>query len=150
MTANTLSAPIRVVSKLTDITAILQETRDAFSPIGSKPNNGDFQRLNKVFVVCWLSVTLTGTAPSSPSGLVLPDTVYKANHRGASFNFMRDARADDNPAIKKKLSKDDRVSMIRGLEHSWAAGTANQSLIHAIEVGERNLILANVEPTWVK
>ena len=37
-----------------------------------------------------------------------------------------------------------------GLEHIWAAGTDNQSRICAIKVGERNLILANVEPTWVK
>ena len=40
--------------------------------------------------------------------------------------------------------------MMCGLEHSWTAGTANQSCFRAIEVGVRNLILANVEPTWVK
>ena len=36
------------------------------------------------------------------------------------------------------------------MEHSWAAGTANQSRIRAVEVGARNLILANVESTWVQ
>ena len=34
--------------------------------------------------------------------------------------------------------------MMRGLEHSWAAGTANKSHIHSIEMGARKLILANV------
>ena len=36
------------------------------------------------------------------------------------------------------------------MEHSWAARTANQSRICAVGVGARNLILANVEPTWVQ
>ena len=62
---------------------------------------------------------------------------------------MHNPRADYDPAIKN-LSKDDRALMMRSLKNSWAAGTANQSRIPAIEVGVRNLILANVEPTWVK
>ena len=99
--------------------------------------------------VCCLSITLTGTAARSPYGVVLPNSVYKAKYRGASFNFMRDARGDYNPAIKN-LSMDDRASMMRGLEHIWEAGTANQSPIRAIEVGSRSLILANVELMWVK
>ena len=36
------------------------------------------------------------------------------------------------------------------MEHSWAYGTANQSHIRAVEVVARNLILANVESTWVQ
>ena len=39
---------------------------------------------------------------------------------------------------------------MRGMEHSWAAGKANQSRIRAVEVGAQNLILANVESTWVQ
>ena len=62
---------------------------------------------------------------------------------------MRATRAYYDPEIQN-LMKDDRTSMMRGLENSWAAGTANQSCIRAIEVGARNLILANAEPTWVK
>ena len=137
------------MSELTDITATFQKASDSFIPILSKPNDGNLQRLNKMLVVFCLSVTLTGTATGSPSGVVLPESVYKANHGGASFNFMHSARADYEPAIQN-LTKDDHALMMHSQEHSWAAGTANQSLIHAIEVGERNLILANVEPTWVK
>ena len=40
--------------------------------------------------------------------------------------------------------------MMSGIKNSWATGTDNQSRIRTIEVGERNLILANLEPTWVK
>ena len=36
------------------------------------------------------------------------------------------------------------------MEHRWAAGTSNQSRIRAVEVGARNLILANIESTWVQ
>ena len=108
-----------------------------------KQNDGDLQWLNKVLVVCCLRFTLTGKAAGSPSGVVLPNSIYKANNGGAYFNFMRAARADCDPAIQN-LTKDDRVSMMRGLEHSWAAGMVNQSRIRAIEVGARNLILANV------
>ena len=133
------------MSKLTDITATLQKASDSFSPTRSKPNGGDIQRLNKMLVVFCLSVTLTGTATGSPSGVVLPESVYKANHGGASFNFMHSARADYEPAIQN-LTKDDRTSMMRGLEQIWAAGTANQSRICAIKVGARNLIVPNFKP----
>ena len=34
--------------------------------------------------------------------------------------------------------------------HSWSAGTSNQSLIFTVELGARNLILANIESTWVQ
>ena len=102
-----------------------------------------------MLVVFCLSVTLTGKASGSPSGVVLPDAMYKANRGGASFNFMRDAHADYDPNIKN-LSNDDHVSMMRGLEHSWAAWTANQIRIRAIEVESCNLILVNVELMWVK
>ena len=96
------------MSKLTDITSTFHKASDAFSPIISKANDGDLQRLNEVLVVCCISVTLTVTAVGSPSGVVLPNVVYKANHGGAYFNFMRDARADYDPAIKN-LSKDDHA-----------------------------------------
>ena len=132
------------MSDLTDIIATFQKASDAFSPISLKPNNGDLQYLNYVLVVFCLSVTLTGKASGSPSGVVLPDAMYKANRGGASFNFMRDAHADYDPNIKN-LSNDDHVSMMRGLEHSWAAWTANQIRIRAIEVESCNLILVNVE-----
>ena len=36
------------------------------------------------------------------------------------------------------------------MEHSWAVGTSNQSRIRPVEVGTRNLILANVKSTWVQ
>ena len=78
--------------------------------------------------------------------MVLPEDVYKTNHSGSTFNFMRTVHADYDPAIAV-LSKDDRVAKLRGMEHSWTAGTANQSRIRAVEVGARNLILANVEST---
>ena len=102
-----------------------------------------------MLVVCCLSLTLIWEAAGSPSGVVLPDSVCKVNHGGAYFNFMRAVRADYDPVIQN-LMKDDHTSMMRGLEHSWAAGTANQSRICAIEVGARNLVRYNVEMTWVK
>ena len=34
------------------------------------------------------------------------------------------------------------------MEHNWSARTSNQSRIHAVKVGARNLILANVELMW--
>ena len=136
------------MSELTDITANFHKASNALSPISSKPNDGKLQRINKVIVVCCLSVTLTRKVAGSPSGVVLPDSVYKAKYGGLSFNFMRDVYVEYDPVIKN-LSRYDRVSMMRGLEHSWAVGTANQSRIRAIEVGARNLILDNVEPTWV-
>ena len=89
--------------ELTDITATFQKASDAVSPIGSKPNDGKLQWPNKVLVVYCLSVTLTGTAVGSPSGVVLLDAVYKANHGGASFNLMRNAHADYDLAIKTSL-----------------------------------------------
>ena len=39
---------------------------------------------------------------------------------------------------------------MRRMEHSWAAGTANQIRIRTVEVGAHNLILANVKSTWVQ
>ena len=80
--------------------------------------------------------------------MVLPEAVYQTNHGGA-FDLMRDAHPDYNPYIKR-LSKDNCLSKMRGMEHSWAAGTANQSRICAVDVGARNLILANVELKWVQ
>ena len=136
------------MSELTDITATFQKASDVFSPIGTKPKYGNLQHLKKVLVVCYLSITFTGTANNRLSGVVLPDAVYKVNHRGVSFNFMRDACADYDPVIKN-FSKYDRSSMMRGLDLSWALGTAKQSRIRAIKVGARNFILANVEPMWV-
>ena len=70
------------MSNITDITATFQKASDAFSPISSKPKNGYLQRLNKVIVVYCLSVTLTRTAVGSPSGVVLPYSIYKENHGG--------------------------------------------------------------------
>ena len=137
------------MSVLTDISAIFQKASDAFDPITAKPRDADLQRLNETLVVCTLSVNLTGTTAGCASGVVLPEDVYKTNHSGSTFNFMRTARADYDPAIAV-LSKDDRVAKLRGMEHSWAAGTANQSRIRAVEVGARNLILTNVESTWVQ
>ena len=136
------------MSKLTDITAIFQKTSDAFGPITAKPRDADLQQLNKTLVVCTHSVTLTGKTAGCASGVVLPNSIYQTNHRGA-FDFMRDARPNYNPAIKR-LPKDDRLSKMRGMEHSWAAGTSNKSQIRAVEVGARNLILANFELTWVQ
>ena len=57
--------------------------------------------------MCTLSVTLTGTTSGCASGVVLPEALYQTNHGGA-FNFMRDARPDYDPDIKR-LSKDDRL-----------------------------------------
>ena len=114
------------MSKLTDISAIFQKASNAFGPITAKPRDADHQRLNETLVVCTLSVTLTGTTAGSASGVVLPEDVYKMNHSGSAFNFMRTVCADYDPAIPV-LSKDDRVAKPRGMEHSWAAGTANQS-----------------------
>ena len=88
------------MSKLTDITTTFQKASDAFSPIRSKLNDGDLQHLNRVIVICCLRVPLTGTTTGSPSGVVLPNSVYKINHGGASFNFMCNARADYDPTIK--------------------------------------------------
>ena len=137
------------MSELTDITATFQKASDVFSPIRSKQNNGDLQRLNEVLVVCCLRVTLISTAAGSPSIVVLSNSVYKSIHCSMSFNFMLKPHADYDPAIKK-LSKDDRMLMMRGLENIWVAGTANQSHIRAIEVGARNIIPANFKLTWFK
>ena len=136
------------MSKLTDITTIFQKASDMSGPITEKPRDSELQQLNKTLVVCTLSVTLTGTTSGCTSGMVLPDAVYQTNHGGA-FDFMRNARPDYNPDIKR-LSKDNRLSKMRGMEDIWSAGTANQIRIRAVEVGSRKLILANVELTWVQ
>ena len=68
---------------------------------------------------------------------------------GGAFNFIRNARPDYNLAIER-LSKDDCLAKMRRMEHSWAVGTSNQSRIRPVEVGTRNLILANVKSTWVQ
>ena len=39
---------------------------------------------------------------------------------------------------------------MRGMEHVWKAGTDKQKRIRAVEVGARNLIIANVEKTWIQ
>ena len=62
---------------------------------------------------------------------------------------MRNARPDYDPDIER-ISKDNRLSKILGIEHSCSVGTANQIQIRAVEVGARNLILDNVESTWVQ
>ena len=80
--------------------------------------------------------------------MVLPDAVYQTNH-GGGFNFMYNERPDYNPNIER-ISKNNHLSKLQGMEHSWAAGTSNQSRIRAVEVGAQNLILANVELTWVQ
>ena len=81
---------------------------------------------------------------SGPPCHRLPDKPW-----GASFDFMRAAHADYDPSIKT-LSKEDRLAKLQGMKHSWAAGTANQSRIRSVEVGARNLILTNVELTWIQ
>ena len=136
------------MSELTNIHAILQKASDTFSPINVKPRDADLQHLNKSLVVCTLSVTLTGTTAGCASGVVLPEAVYQTNHGGA-FNFMRDTRPEYDPD-SKRTSKDDHLSKMQGMEHSWASGTANQSRICAVEVSAQNLILANVKSTWVQ
>ena len=118
------------MSELTNINAIFQKASDTFGPITAKPRDADLQRISKTLVVCILSVNLTGTTAGCASGVVLPEAVYQMKHGGA-FDFMRDARPDYNPDIER-LSKDDRLSKMRGMEHSWAAGTSNQSPICAV------------------
>ena len=121
------------MSELTDINAIFQKASDMFCPSTAKPRNADLQRLNETLVMCTLSVTLTGNTAGCASGVVLPKAFYQTNH-GGSFNFMRNVRSDYEPDIGR-LSKDDCLSKMQGMEHNWAAGTANQSLICAVEVG---------------
>ena len=136
------------MSELTDINAIFQKASDTSGPITANPRGVDLQQLNKTLVVCTLSVTLTGTTSGCAYGAVLPKAVYQTNH-GGDFDFMHKARPDYNPDIERLL-KDDRLSKMRGMEHSLAAGTANQSRIHAVEIGARELILAIVKSTWVQ
>ena len=62
---------------------------------------------------------------------------------------MREALPNYDPDIER-LPKDNCLSKMRGMEHSWASGTANQSRIPAVEVGAQNLILANVDSTLVQ
>ena len=82
------------MSDLTDSTAVFATASMAFNPIARKPNDANLQRLNEVLVVCYLSVTLTGTGAGFPSGVVLSNTVYKLSHTDTySFDFMRNARA---------------------------------------------------------
>ena len=131
------------MSKITNINAIFQKAIGMFGPITAKPRDADFQRLNETLVMCTIIITITGTFVSCASGVVLPESVYQTSQRG-SFDFMRDKRPEYDPDIKR-LPKDDRLSEMRGMEHSWAAGTANQIRIHVVEVGAQNLILANVE-----
>ena len=121
------------MSELTDVNAILQRASDTFRPITAKPRDADLQRLNETLVVCILSVTLTGTTDGCASGVVLPEAVYQTNH-GGDFDFMHKVRPKYDPDIER-LSKDNRLSKMQGMEHNWADGTANQSLICAVEVG---------------
>jgi hypothetical protein len=137
------------MSDLTDITAVFATASAAFEPIARKPNDADLQRLNEVLVVCCLSVSLTGTDAGCPSGVVLTDTVYKLTHT-ASFDFMRDARAEYDDAIAELKDDATRVAKTRVMEHRWTAGTRNQRRIRAIEVGARKLVLDNVDETWYK
>ena len=123
------------MSNLTDIHTIFQKASDTFGPITAKWRDSDLQRLNETLVVYTLSVTLTGTTAGCASGVVLPEAVYQMNHGGA-FESMRNARPDYDPYIKR-LSKDDLLLKMQGMEESWAAGTANQSRIRAVEVGAR-------------
>ena len=133
------------MSKLTDINAIFQKASDTFGPITAKQRDADLQRLNKTLVMCTLSVTLTGTTAVCASGMVLPKAVYQTNHRG-DFNFMPDARPDYDPD-RERLSKDDHLSKMLGVEHRWAVRTANQSRIRAVEIGAQKLILADAKST---
>ena len=134
------------MSKLTDIHAHPRHVPEGEQH--AKPRDADLQRLNKTLAVCTLSVTLTRTTAGCASGLVLPEAVYQTNHRGA-FNLMLNAHPEYDLEIER-LSKDDRLSKMRGMEHRWAVRTANQSRIRVVKVGARNLILANVELTWVQ
>ena len=133
------------MSKLTNINAIFQKASGTFGPITAKLRDADLQRLNETLVVCTLSVTLTGTTTGCASSVVLPEAVYQTNHGGA-FDFMRGARPNYDPDIERP-SKDDNLSKIRGIYHSWAAGTANQSRIRAVEIGAQKLILADAKST---
>lgn len=137
------------MSDLTDITAVFATASDAFEPIARKPNDADLQRLNEALVVGCLSITLTGTDAGCPSGVVLAASVYLDAH-SSPFNFMRDARAEYNPAIALLADDATRVAKTRVMEHEWAAGTRNQRRIRAIEVGARKLILDNVDETWYR
>ena len=63
---------------------------------------------------------------------------------------MCDVQANYDPVIAALTTPDARASKLRGLEHMWAAGTANQNLIRSVELSTRTFILANVESTWVQ
>ena len=138
------------MSTLTDITSTLKLASNEFELIKLTPNDDDLQCLNKVFVICCLGVTLTGKDPGCASAVVLQGSVYKSHHGDISFDFMRDARADYEPTIAALTTPCTRTSKLHGLEHVWEAETANQNSIRAMELGVRNLILSNVESTWVQ
>ena len=63
---------------------------------------------------------------------------------------MRKTRANYDPVIATFTTPDACSSKLRRLGHVWAAGRTNQNRIHAVELGTRNLILDNVELTWVQ
>ena len=68
------------MSELTNINTIFQKASDTFGPNTAKPRDANLQRLNKMLVVCTLSVTLTGTTAGCASGMVLPKAVYQTNN----------------------------------------------------------------------
>ena len=137
------------MSDLTEIASALKIASDSFNPIRLKPNDDDLQHLNEVLVVTSISVTLTGTNSVTADSIVLSNAVYKSNNGGRAFVFMRTAHEYYDPSITR-LVKEDRISMMCGMEHVWKAGTNNQNRIRAVEVGARNLIIANIETTWIK
>ena len=138
------------MSTLTDITSTLKLASNEFELIKLTPNDDDLQCLNKVFVICCLGVTLTGKDASCASGVVLHDIVYKSHHRGISFDIMHNAQDDYNPAIAALTTPDALALKLHRIEHVWATGTANQNCIRAVKLGTHNLIIANVESTWVQ
>ena len=114
-----------------------------------KPNDDNLHCLNEVLFVTALSVTLTGTVSGTFDNVVLTEAVYKTNNRGRAFYFMRAAHEDYDPAIAR-IGKYNRISKMRGMEHVWKAGTGNQNRILAVEVGACNLVITNIEATWIQ
>ena len=101
-----------------------QKSSDDFGPIDANLNDDDLQRLRELIVIVALRVTLAGNTNGYVSGFILPNTVYKDNNGGKSFDFIRKSRARYDPAIEK-INKYYRNKNMRGLKFIWKSETDN-------------------------
>ena len=69
-----------------DISAKLEATIKAFTPIVVQPKYDDLRRVQKVLLQTCLSIRLAGSKSGKLANLVLPDASYK-NQPGVTISF---------------------------------------------------------------